>query len=79
MSFVSNSYQQISLFDKLAFLSGRKQQMLEKSWAQAFSKHARKVMSPKAVPISGKVILYGFLFRSAAAITVLTKRNVMQR
>ena len=39
MSFVSNSYQQISLFDKLAFLSGRKQQMLEKSWAQAFSKH----------------------------------------
>ena len=39
MSFVSNSYQQISLFDKLAFLSKRKQQMLEKSWAQAFSDH----------------------------------------
>ena len=39
MSFVSNSYQQISLFDKLAFLSRRKQQMLEKSWAQAFSDH----------------------------------------
>lgn len=39
MSFVSNSYQQISLFDKLAFLSRRKQQMLEKSWAQAFSNH----------------------------------------
>ena len=39
MSFVSNSYQQISLFDKLAFLSRRKQKMLEKSWAQAFSNH----------------------------------------
>ncbi len=37
MSFVLNSCQQISLFDKLAFLSKRKQQMLEKSWAQAFS------------------------------------------
>ena len=34
-----NSCQQISLFDKLAFLSKRKQQMLEKSWAQAFSDH----------------------------------------
>ena len=39
MSFVPNAYQQISLFDKLAFLSRRKQQMLEKSWAQAFSTH----------------------------------------
>jgi hypothetical protein len=39
MSFVLNSSQQISLFDKLAFLSRRKQQMLEKSWAQAFSDH----------------------------------------
>ena len=39
MSFVPNSYQQISLFDKLAFLSQRKQQMLERSWAQAFSNH----------------------------------------
>ena len=39
MSFVSNSYQQITLFDKLAFLSRRKQKMLEKSWAQAFSNH----------------------------------------
>lgn len=39
MSFVMNSCQQISLFDKLAFLSKRKQQMLEKSWAQAFSDH----------------------------------------
>ena len=39
MSFVPNSYQQISLFDKLAFLSQRKQRMLEKSWAQAFSNH----------------------------------------
>lgn len=39
MSFVSNSYQQISLLDTLAFLSRRKQQLLEKSWAQAFSKH----------------------------------------
>lgn len=39
MSFVTNSCQQISLFDKLAFLSKRKQQMLEKSWAQAFSDH----------------------------------------
>ena len=39
MSFVPNSYQQISLFDKLAFLSRRKQQLLEKSWAHAFSTH----------------------------------------
>ena len=39
MSFVTNSCQQISLFDKLSFLSRRKQQMLEKSWAQAFSNH----------------------------------------
>ena len=39
MSFVPNPSQQLSLFDMLAFLSGRKQQMLEKSWAQAFSDH----------------------------------------
>ena len=39
MSFVPNSAQQISLFDKLAFLSKRKQKMIEKSWAQAFSDH----------------------------------------
>ena len=39
MSFVLNSAQQISLFDKLAFLSKRKQKMLENSWAQAFSDH----------------------------------------
>ncbi len=37
MSFVLNPSQQISLFDKLAFLSKRKQQMLERSWAQTFS------------------------------------------
>lgn len=39
MSFVPNDYQQLSLFDKLAFLSKRKQQMLERSWAQSFSDH----------------------------------------
>lgn len=39
MSFVLNESQQISLFDELAFLSKRKQQMLENSWAQAFSDH----------------------------------------
>lgn len=39
MAFVENSCQQISLFDQLAFLSERKQRMLEKSWAQAFSDH----------------------------------------
>lgn len=39
MSFVPNYSQQISLFDILAFLSKRKQQMLERSWAQAFSDH----------------------------------------
>jgi len=37
MSFVENSSQQISLFEMLAFLSRRKQQMLEKSWAKVFS------------------------------------------
>ena len=39
MSFVLNESQQLSLFDKLAFLSKRKQQMLERSWAQSFSDH----------------------------------------
>ena len=39
MSFVPDSAQQISLFDKLAFLSIRKQKMIEKSWAQAFFYH----------------------------------------
>ena len=39
MSFVPNSAQQLSLFDKLAFLSRRKQKMIEKSWAQSFSNH----------------------------------------
>ncbi|MBR1856993.1 MAG: transposase [Oribacterium sp.] len=39
MSFVPNYSQQISLFDKLAFLSKRKEQMLQNSWAQAFSDH----------------------------------------
>ena len=42
MSFVLNDSQQLSLFDKLAFMSSRKQQMLEKSWAQAFSDHIFK-------------------------------------
>ena len=37
MSFVENSSQQLSLFDMLAFLSKRKQHMLEKTWAQTFS------------------------------------------
>lgn len=39
MSFRLNSSQQISLFDKLAFLSDRKLKMLQNSWAQAFSDH----------------------------------------
>ena len=39
MSFVRNSCQQFSLFDSLGFLSERKQRMLEKSWAKAFSDH----------------------------------------
>ena len=33
MSFVPNSEQHISLFDKLACLSKRKHKMIEKSWA----------------------------------------------
>ena len=37
MSFVENSSQQLSLYDMLAFLSKRKQNLLEKSWASAFS------------------------------------------
>ena len=37
MSFVTNEFQQISLFDSLGFLSKRKQQILEKSWAKPFS------------------------------------------
>jgi len=39
MSFVPNDNQQISLFDTLAFMSERKQRILEKSWAKAFSEH----------------------------------------
>ena len=39
MSFVPNSFQQISLFDQLAFLPKRKRQMLDKSWARPFSDH----------------------------------------
>ena len=39
MSFVLNGTQQISLFDSLAFLSERKQRMLDKSWAKYFSDH----------------------------------------
>lgn len=39
MSFALNGSQQISLFDSLAFLSERKQCMLERSWAKAFSDH----------------------------------------
>ena len=39
MSFVLNGTQQISLFDSLAFLSERKQRILEKSWAKSFSDH----------------------------------------
>lgn len=39
MSFVLNGSQQISLFDSLAFLSERKQHILEKSWAKKFSDH----------------------------------------
>lgn len=37
MSFLVNDVQQFSLFDSLGFLSARKQQMLEKSWAKTFS------------------------------------------
>lgn len=37
MSFVLNDSQQISLFDSLAFLSERKQRMLDKSCAKPFS------------------------------------------
>lgn len=39
MSFKLNENQQLSLFDSLAFLSERKQRMLERSWAKAFSDH----------------------------------------
>jgi len=37
MAFVANESHQISLFSALAFLSPRKQQILEKSWARPFS------------------------------------------
>lgn len=39
MSFVPNELQQLSLFDSLCFLSERKQKILNKSWAKAFSDH----------------------------------------
>ena len=39
MAFVSNPYQQLTLYDKLAFLPIKKWKMLEKSWAQTFSDH----------------------------------------
>lgn len=37
MSFITNQFQQISLFDSLGFLSPRKQRILEKSWTRPFS------------------------------------------
>jgi len=37
MSFVRNDCQQLSLFDSLGFLSQRKLQILNKSWANPFS------------------------------------------
>ena len=37
MSFVPNDNQQLSLFNSLAFMSPRKQRILEKSWAKVFS------------------------------------------
>lgn len=39
MSFVPNDVQQINLFDELAFLSKRKQRILENSWAETFSRN----------------------------------------
>lgn len=39
MSFKTNEYQQLSLFDSLGFLSERKQRILDKSWAKPFSDH----------------------------------------
>ena len=39
MSFVFNDSQQLSLFDKLAFLSPHMKKMLDASWAKAFSDH----------------------------------------
>ena len=39
MAFVTNSCQQLSLFDQLAFLPMKKLKMLEKSWAKTFSDH----------------------------------------
>lgn len=39
MSFRTNRYQQLSLFDQLVFLSARRFERLKKSWAQTFSDH----------------------------------------
>lgn len=39
MSFITNKYQQLSLFDSLGFLSERKQRIIENSWAKTFSEH----------------------------------------
>ena len=39
MSFKTNQFQQISLFDQLAFLSSRRLDRLKNSWAQTFSDH----------------------------------------
>jgi hypothetical protein len=51
MSFVENSSQQIFLYDMLAFLSKRKQSLLEKSWASAcsdqiFTKINERIFAP---------------------------------
>ena len=37
MSFVTNEYQQLSLFNSFGFLSPRKQRIIENSWAKPFS------------------------------------------
>lgn len=39
MSFRTNQYQQLSLFDQLAFLSAKRFERLKNSWAQTFSDH----------------------------------------
>ena len=56
MSFVTNSCQQISLFDKLTFLSKRRLKMLENSWAQVFSDHVfTKINEHIFAPFTAKI------------------------
>ena len=64
MSFVFNDSQQLSLFDKLAFLSPRMKKMLDASWAKAFSDHIfSKIDESIFIPLYSQNRIPGLMHR----------------